>query len=205
MKSAFSKLSSSFLVRILRTKKDQELLELFLSGDFLAFEVLYERYNDRVYSFLRGLFKDEALAQEVVQESFMKVFEKRENLEQVTYFQAWIFQVAKNLYLDKLKKKDALNFLSYSEEDYEQRSIELTNPESLSLEKHQKEVVQNCLQKLSDKQKEVLLLRIHGELKLEDIANQLEISLGAVKSTLLRAKKSLIQCCQECQRKGPHE
>lgn len=83
---------------------EQELATLLKSGNERAFAEIYERYSQRIYSNLRKLLKDDQLAQELLQDTFVKIWEKREQLTFEISFRSYLYKISDNLVRDFFRK-----------------------------------------------------------------------------------------------------
>lgn len=89
----------------LKDRSDEELMTLYQSGDYTGFECLYERHSGRVFQYLKGKVSLEA-AQDLVQETFLKVHRSRDQYQPQYPFLPWLFTVARNSLHDFLKSAD---------------------------------------------------------------------------------------------------
>ena len=85
---------------------DRALIEAFQSGDEFAFVSLYNRYKDAVYAFCVKMLLNKELAQDVMQDTFLRVYENRERLMKTDSFKAWLFTIARNQCLNQLRRNN---------------------------------------------------------------------------------------------------
>lgn len=90
---------------------DPELVRLAARGDVDAFEALVRGYEEPVWRFLRGMVRDPALAEDLAQETFLKVFRRLSTFRFQSRFSAWIFQVARNVAVDALRSRERRQLL----------------------------------------------------------------------------------------------
>lgn len=83
---------------------DQDLTSLLKSGDERAFAELYQKFSQRIYTHLRKLLKDDQLAQELLQDTFVKIWEKRERLTYEISFRSYLYRISENLVRDFFRK-----------------------------------------------------------------------------------------------------
>lgn len=193
-----SKLFAGMLVYI--TEDDQKLMEYVQAGHSKAFERLFAKYKDRIFSFIFQMIKDEAKAEDLTQDVFMKVYKSKDTYDPKFKFSTWIFTIARNCALDYLKKKkEVLPGVSSEEgnmvEEFADDSVDI---EMDLVRKSDHRIVGKCFEKLSLDQREALSLRIFSENSYEEIAEIQQKSLAAIKSLINRAKKALHLCVQEC-------
>lgn len=98
------------------TETDEQLVADSLSGDEAAFVALLDRYLKPLYGFVFQLVRDEAVAEDVVQETFIKAWKHLGRFDQGKSFKTWIFAIAKNTAYDALKKKKTLPFSLFRNE-----------------------------------------------------------------------------------------
>lgn len=151
-------------------------------GERAAFDRIIERHRRAVFQFAYGFFRNRDDALEIVQETFLRLFEKLDLYDDEQNLQAWILRLARNLSIDyyrKYKKKQKL----YEEIDEKRMAAERENTTFTEVE----EIMSRCLDGLSERQRSVFLMKHQQGLKLEEIAGVLDISLGTVKTLHHRA------------------
>ena len=165
---------------------DQHAIEAFQRGDEFAFVSLYNRYKGAVYAFCLKMLLDRAAAQDVLQETFLRVYENRDRLIQTRSFKAWVFTIARNQCLNHLRRSG--------------RQVALTNMDDVpagrtpaaEMEKSERvELVNRFLAQLKPDYREVIVLREYQNLSYEEIAAITRSSLPAVKSRLHKARRKL--------------
>ena len=157
--------------------KDEELFQQIRQGDLSAFDALYERYRLRLFRFIYSYLKNEQEAEDIFHEAFMKVLKSNDLDFSAGTFQAWIFEVSRNLSLNHIRSKVR------SEKMVEAVPVPhvATSAEAI-LDRHQLEYkIKGAIQKLSEPQTEVLNLKLLGVTEKE-ISNTLRIPMGTVKS-----------------------
>ncbi len=157
---------------------------LLREGDMVAFYNIYERYCKRLYGFVLKFIKQEADAEEIVQEVFIKVWESRDKIDIYSSFESFLFTVAYNTTMSLFRKR-------VHEKRYLQHLISLQLHEDtpdLIDEIHFNELnqrVQSLLNELTPRQREIFQLsRVEG-LTHEEIAKKLNISLNTVKKHMV--------------------
>ncbi|MBP9727881.1 MAG: sigma-70 family RNA polymerase sigma factor [Candidatus Moranbacteria bacterium] len=96
---------------------DEQLVRAYLDGEETAFTVLVDRYMKHLFHFIRQLVTDSAVAEDIVQETFLKVWKNLHRFDGEKSFKTWIFAIAKNTAYDALKKKKALPFSVFMDEE----------------------------------------------------------------------------------------
>ena len=166
------------------------LIESFRSGDEFAFVSLYNRYKGPVYAFCYKMMQDSEAAQDVMQETFLRVYENRGRLMKSGAFKSWLFTIARNQCLNWLRKSGKQVALS---EDGHELPRAPETPFSKMEKSEQVRFVTQFLESLKPEYREVLILREYQNLTYEEIAAVTRSSLGAVKSRLFKARRRLAQ------------
>lgn len=157
-------------------------------GDTDAFRKLYDRYKRPIMSYAFYMVKSQSVAEEVTQETFLKVYRARESYTREAKFTTWLWAIARNVAIDHLRKKSELPL---SEEFAE--TLPAPEAGTEALDAASREQVAEALTGLSEAQREAVSLRTFSELSYEEIASAMEISVSAVKNHLHRAKAALIK------------
>ncbi len=173
---------------------DDSLVEQAQKKDYQAFEELVKRYEGKIYGHTLRLLGNREDAQDVLQETFLNVFKGLENFRGDSSFSTWIYRIATNNALMRLRK------LSHAEREL---NDELPPPESMKrqalashildpkdafLEKEMLRELDKAVERLPEKYRSIFLLRDVEELSTDRTANVLGISEAAVKSRLHRAR-----------------
>ena len=163
-------------------------------GDPDALAAVISRYQHRLYRYLLRLVADPATAEDLFQQTWMRVMESIRRYDARRSFDAWLFAVAHNLAIDYLRKSrpESLDEMLPSGEVRGDRLAD-TGPDALDclLEWERAEAVAAALQHLPAIHREVLTLRFEEDMKLEQIAEVVQIPLSTVKSRLRRALDGL--------------
>ena len=164
---------------------DQTLLASLSAGNEAAFRRLFDRYRGRIYSYALRLSENTSMADEVVQDVFLKVWLKREALPEVENFSAWLYAIARNRMFDmmKLQAREMHARETVQEED----APGANNAELSLLEKEQQLLLKDALAKLSPRQQLIYNLSRDRGMKHEEIAHTLNISRNTVKTHLVHA------------------
>ena len=165
---------------------EADLIEAFRNGDDFAFVSLYNRYKASIYGFAARMLMDRDAAQDVMQETFLRIYEKRQMLLNVQAFRAWLFAIARNQCLNMLRKGTRTVPLD------EAFAAQLPLPEGKPLEKaEQVALVKYHLACLQPQYREVLILREFQNLSYAEIAAATRSTLSAVKSRLFKARRKV--------------
>ncbi|MDX1643851.1 MAG: RNA polymerase sigma factor [Thermoanaerobaculia bacterium] len=180
-----------------------ELLSAVAAGDELAFERLVGAYQDRLLVLCRRLLGSRAAAEDAVQEVFVKAYRQAGRLEPRGKFYTWLYRVATNHCLNRLRRRRIVRFVPLvSERDPEEESdIEPTDeradPERAAAARQRWRQIERTIAELPPNQRVVLVLARYAGLSYRDIAETLEITPGAVESRLFRAMRTLRRAAQE--------
>lgn len=171
---------------------DEQLVQLYLGGDDQALDILVERYFRYVYNFAAKYIGDRKEAEDLTQETFLRVWRSLKKFDQQKNFKVWLFRVARNVCIDHLRRKKIPVFSSF-ENDFNESSVldKIADPtdsvgkkmENQEMEKEMGEY----LMKLSELNRSVLLLYYNQELTFREIADLLGESINTVKSRHRRA------------------
>ena len=166
-------------------KLKKELLERFLSGDAYAFEKLYDMYREPAIRFCNTILKDAEESENIIQEVFFKIWNKKETINPELNFTSYLFTIIKNSVFDQLKaiKKNKIlkemywqNVLEYREVDNDIKEARLSK-------------VKRAVEELSEKRKRIIKLNYEEGKSYQEIANQMNISKNTVKNQLIKAKQ----------------
>ncbi|MCY1721182.1 RNA polymerase sigma-70 factor [Prolixibacteraceae bacterium Z1-6] len=161
-------------------KSNTELILRLSQDDKVAFYNLYERYSKRLYSFVFRFIKQELDTEEIVQEVFVKIWEKRRNIDAYSSFESYLFTVAYNSTISLFRKR-------LSEKKYFEHiaSLQEVNKAPNLIDEIQFNdlinQVNNLLAELTPRQREIYSLSRESGLSYQDIAKKLNISASTVK------------------------
>ncbi len=190
------KLFESKLVSIAVSPED--LMSRVQRDDVAAFRELYERFKGPMLTYIAMQLKfDKSASEDLCQEVFIKVYRARASYIQTARFTTWLWTIARNVCIDHFRRnsKDKILDMGADIENVQDADVS-TNAEFLLLERVNRDQLELCFQKLPQTYREALALRIMSELSYEDISKNMNLSLGALKSIIHRAKEMLIGCIQ---------
>jgi len=169
---------------------DEEwILSEIAKGKQLAFGKLFNFYNDKVYGYALAILQSETLAEEVLQNIFLKIWLKREELTLIANFGGFLRVMVKNECLNNLKKI-AIEKRNYNEVSQQTSTFDYSTENAIQLRETERILV-SAIEKLPPQQKMVYqLCQVEG-LKQKDVAAQLQISPLTVKAHLRDAMKSI--------------
>ena len=171
-----------------RNRSDVELMQLIVSGDQGAFGELYRRYKDRMYYyFYRMLGNCEETANDFLQDIFLKIIDKPELFNPDYLFKKWIYSVAHNMCKNEYRKRESRK--TVLQDTFPEELIDETN---LDDDKSRWiEIAFREINGLSEKSREILLLKYRENFSLEEIVEILKLPKGTVKSRLFYARNEL--------------
>jgi len=171
---------------------DEELVSKYLDGDESAFVEIVNRYLKPIYNFTYRLCGNVCEAEEITQESFLKIWKNLQKFKKGEKFKTWAFTISRNATIDKLRKKKSFVFSDFDSEDgdsYIEDSLvdsELLPDELFEKAEGQKNV-ENILSCLPENYREVMILRYNEDMTFEEISSVLKRTLNTVRSQHRRA------------------
>lgn len=180
---------------------DRTLITKYISGDEKAFEVLLLRHKDRIFRAIMMKVRDEALANDIFQDAFIKIVKtlKAGNYNEEGKFLPWAMRIAQNLVIDHFRKANKVKMISESsskKDDYtifHTLKLEDANiQEQMGRDELESQVVE-LIDHLPESQSEILKLRIYNDMSFKDIAEMYDISintaLGRMRYALINLRK----------------
>lgn len=168
------------------------IIEQAQMGDEEAFKELYERFYHSVYYKSYQLTRNEADAKDIVQEVFCEVHRSLPQLLDPQHFYSWLMMITtsrtKNLF--RKHTHDALFIENMQELNIKDQRID-ANPEYYAHDRSEQEIIYQLIHELPKKYAEVLELTYLKELKLQEVADLLQVPLGTVKTRIVRGRKEL--------------
>jgi RNA polymerase sigma-70 factor (ECF subfamily) len=171
------------------SRKDEELFQAWLDGEGGSFEHLLARYQGRLYKVILGWTRNPHLAQDLFQETWVRVIEHKNEFDPQKKFSSWVFSIALNLTRDQFRKMKR----EQTEPDSDRIEMFSTAPdlhERLAARERMSKV-QGALSGLSELEREVFMLRHFGEMSFAEIAQMLEINLNTALSRMHQASTRL--------------
>jgi RNA polymerase sigma-70 factor (ECF subfamily) len=172
---------------------DEELMLDVQNGNMAAFEILYDRYHQRLFHFILRFLRERALAEDILQETFLRLLKVRKKYRTGYHFSTYLFTIGRTLCLDALKTWERRHIL-VSEEDHIMRAADPSKNRSRMLEEVEMVgMLGNEIRKLPQDQREVLIFSKYSGLPFKEIALIVESTPGAVKQKVYRAMLTLKQ------------
>lgn len=173
------------------TTNDQHYINLIINGDTTAFNVLVDRYKDLVFTLTLRMLKNREEAEEVSQDTFIKAYKSLNRFKGDSKFSTWIYKIAYNTSLDRLKmNKKFLNNVVINEfTEHQLKTIDnaLDNLEN----KEREQAIQDCIALLPSDDGFLLTLYYFEEQSLEEISKAMGLTPNNIKVKLFRSRKKL--------------
>lgn len=187
---------NSNIVAVAALERDAELMLRVRDGDQASFGLLLERHRNPVIHFLYRIVQNQAVADELAQEVFLRVYRSRSTYEPTAKFTTWLFRIATHLALNWLRDRKGEKLQESLDQQMEDGAPRQVADRSKTIEQAlvyrvKLEEVRQAIALLPAKQKAAVVMHKYEELEYSQIANALRCSESAVKSLLFRAYESL--------------
>jgi len=185
----------------LNSLSDSDVVQRFLDGEERAFGQLVDRYDNRLLNFVYRTVGDRERAQDLVQETFVRVYRHLHRFDQSKKFSTWIYTIASNLAKNELRNRSRNPLVLFQtikkNWDADHRPLEWEDetlkPDDLFRKRHLKEIVDKAVKELPEHHRLVFVLRELEGKTYEEIAEITDTNLGTVKSRLNRARNNFAQ------------
>ena len=172
---------------------DLGLVKRAKSGDYQAFDLLVLKYQSRLISTAFKFVKDVQIAEDIVQDSFIKAFKALESFREDSSFYTWVYRItvntSKNFLVSKKRKSELLNSDLSEEASYEIEPVETYSPEDLLQATQLKKVITETIDQLGEDTRTALTLRELDGLSYEQIADVVNCPVGTVRSRIFRGRE----------------
>lgn len=168
---------------------DDQLVSAVRRGDHYAFDQLFHKYGASLFSFVVSVLKDEFDAEEVVQDVFLKIWEKRRDLDSSLSFKSYLFTIALNTTKNRYRKK--LQTEKYKQVVAMELNINQTSDFDMVEYRNLLDYIDKLIEKLPPSRRKIFILSKKDGLKNPEIAKLLNISEQTVKNQLVSAMKFL--------------
>ena len=179
---------------------DEELISRFQNGEEQAYIELVNRYRDRLMSFIYRFVNDQVAAEDIVQDTLVKLYTHKDYYRNIAKFSTWIYTIAGNLAKTELRKNKRRKVTNLSDMGSDDWEFEIPAKEDTAEKVHSQfdgEQINKAIQTLPDHFREVIILRDIQELSYEEVSNIVEVPLGTVKSRINRARLQLQEMLKE--------
>jgi len=166
---------------------DFSLMQAIQKGDMVAFNAMVNRYKDRLMNVIGRMLSSHEEAEDIVQETFVRVYQHRQSFNFQHCFSTWIYTIGLNLARNELRKRRRFKFFEISELQGSEKEFAV-DPK---LPSRVPELLSEAVEQLPGKYREAFLLRDIEEMPYEEVAKVLDVPLGTVKSRVNRARLML--------------
>jgi len=174
---------------------DEQLMKQFQNGDRQAYNQLVNKYRDKLINYVYLFTGDITSSEDLVQDTFVKVYTKKDSYREIAKFSTWLYTIAGNLAkteLRKLKRRKTHSFTDLKKPDgREFEPPEKVDEEAGKVDSTTKILLKEGMIELEEEFRNILLLRENQELSYEVISKILKLPLGTVKSRINRGKLKL--------------
>ena len=178
---------------------DEDLMMDCKKGDMSAFELLVRRYQDAIINYIHFSIRDYHRAEDLAQETFLRVFKNASRYEPKASFKSWLYTIATNLCRNEIRNRARRK--TYSLEDLVDENEDVYHseymvdtrlqPDILYEKKERQLIIKKAIKLLPENQSLALTLVTYQELSYEEISEILNCSIGAVKSLIHRARQNM--------------
>jgi RNA polymerase sigma-70 factor (ECF subfamily) len=186
---------------------DESLMSLFQQGNEPAYALLVQRYKDELTNFAGRFLGDPDEAEDVVQETFVRVWRSRDSYTPAARFSTWVYTIASNLAKTRLRRWSLRRFVRLGEKHNDGQVFDLPDesagPDAAADDVFREERIQQALKSLPVKFREVVVLRDIQQLSYEEIVAITGSGMGTVKSRINRARAALRDQLRDLIRERP--
>lgn len=177
---------------------DYELIQKFIKGEKSCFDKIIRRHKNKVFAYISMYIRDQALAEDLFQDTFMKVIQsvKAGKYQDNGKFISWVMRIAHNLIIDHFRRIKQMNTVSnddYESDLFNSRKLADANIEDTMIKKQIQKDVRKMISMLPDDQREVVILRHYAGLSFKEIADITDVSintaLGRMRYALINMRK----------------
>ena len=176
------------------------MVQAYIKGDQSAIESLITRHRSKVYTYIVLTIKNQQLAEDLFQETFIKVIQSLRGgkYKDNGRFLSWVIRIAHNLIIDHFRKEKQMNSISNDDTEvdlFNSQKFSDKNIEEIIVSSQIKSELRTLINELPSDQREVVLLRHYGELSFKEIADQTGVSintaLGRMRYALINLRKMI--------------
>lgn len=168
-----------------------------LKGDQSAFSDIVNLYQHKLYQLCYRMLGNRQEAEDIAQEAFVRAYINLQTFDQKRKFSTWLYRIATNLCIDRIRKKKPDYYLDAEVEGteglnmYSQIAADEQLPEDAAMQMELQDRIQYEISKLPDKYRAVIVLKYIEELSLQEISEVLDLPLGTVKTRIHRGREAL--------------
>jgi RNA polymerase sigma-70 factor (ECF subfamily) len=169
---------------------DDELMARGAQGNEEAFSLLVQRWERPVFAFLERMLGSREEAQDLGQETFLRMCRQAPGYRATGQFKSWLFRIAGNLARSKLRRRKLIRWVRFDPTTHD-RPTALDTPDRAMERVQERERVRHALARLPDRQRQAILLRQYQDMTYQEISETMGVSVAAVESLLNRGMKNL--------------
>lgn len=187
---------------------DQQLVERVKKGDKKAFDLLVIKYQHRLLLLANRFVKNDATAQDVVQEAFIKAYKALPKFRGDSQFYTWMYRITANTaknYLSSQSRRASTTDILPEDAEFMESAQDLRStdsPEQIATAEDLENKIKNAIAELPDDLKTALWLREYDGLSYEEISEVMNCPIGTVRSRIFRAREALEVVIQEHRKEG---
>ncbi len=176
---------------------DIALIEEALAGKQVSYEKLMKKYYQLIYNLVYRMISKKEDVEDLTQEAFIKAFHSLHHFDKQFAFSTWLFKIATNNAIDYLRKKKLTTFsidkeIHADDSDYKFEIPDHENkPDNHIIDSQLRKILDEAIESLPQKYKEVIVMRHKQEKEYEEIAKELKLPLGTVKAHIFRGRELL--------------
>ena len=173
---------------------DEDLMEHFQAGVVEAYNILVNRYQDKLMHYVYRFTGDSKACEDLIQETFLRVYRNRHSYQRIAKFSTWLYTIAGNLARSEYRKRkrrrmDSIQSVNRDNEEYEMALPDETfSPDKFAESQLQDKYIQDALNELPSHFREVVVLRDIQQLTYDEIARITGLPMGTVKSRINRGR-----------------
>lgn len=185
----------SVTINVKSRTEDNSLIDEALAGNQASYEKLMKKYYQLIYNLVYRMISKKEDVEDLTQEAFIKAFNSLKNFDKQFSFSTWLFKIATNNAIDYLRKKKLSTFsidkqIESDDSDYSFEIPDSENkPDKHIMDKEMRKILDEAIESLPPKYKQVIVMRHKGELEYEEIAKELKLPLGTVKAHIFRGRE----------------
>jgi len=171
--------------------EDADLVREVLDGNQLSFQLLVERYQGRLFGLARHYTRSTVEVEDIVQDAFLKAYSRLDTFQHQSSFYTWLYRITTNTILDFMKRRGRNPVTTVEDPDItvgEAPETNVTRPDARLEAREISEITREVLDEMPEIFRTALILREFEDLSYQEIADQLDISIGTVESRLFRAR-----------------
>ncbi len=177
--------------RIIHDEDIYTLIKKIKEGEREAFMTVTSLYQKKVFLLAFSFFQNREDALDIVQETFLRLYQKAHLFKKGKNFQSWLLQIAKNLCIDYYRKSHTRRGEFEREKSLEEMKLPVQNNDNNFKAIDLKSIFSRCLKKLTERQRMIFVLKHYNQFKYREISQILNIAPGTVKSLHFKAVQNL--------------